>query len=406
MKIAPKPSNERFRQKALENYKILDTMPEESYDAITNIIATICNTPIALITLLDNERNYFKSSCGLDASESPRDISFCSHAVVSDKEITIVPDAREDGRFIGNPLIEEQASIFYAGVPLVNKDGYKLGTLCVYDHIPRELDENQIYAMKSMAKQVMMLFEERKLNFALLDAQQELEDRNQELKDFAAIISHDLKTPLSQISMISHLLAEENKTNFSETSREYLIHLENAGFNLSRYIDGVLNFYRSDELINDRFQTVSFSELVEDIIAMSVNDKKTEVTYYPENDATLFASKAALHQILLNLVTNSIKYSDKELTKIHVELSQNEFTYAISVEDNGRGIPADKIDHVFKLFYTADEEDKNGLKGTGIGLATTQRLIKQLEGSIKVESKVGSGTTMTIELPKATAQEK
>lgn len=400
MIIAPKPLNEKQRQQALEKYKLLDTMPEENYDNITDIIATICDVPIALISLIDKNRTFLKSRHGIDLSESPRDISFCSHAIASDDNVTIIPDTREDKRFIDNPLIDEAKTIFYAGAPLIDKNGYKLGTLCVFDHKPRNLNETQIRALKSMAKHVMVLFEERQQNLELKRIQKDLQERNEELKDFAGIVSHDLKAPLSNILMISDLLAKENKGKISDRSMDYLGHLKDAGHSLSRYIDGMLIFYRSDELASEEFEEISYVDLIEDIIAMTVTDEQTIVTYSPEVDVSMISSNAGLHQILLNLVTNSVKYGDKEITKIHITLNEFDDYYQISVKDNGRGIAKDKVKHVFKLFFTADEEDRNGQRGTGIGLATTKRLLDELKGSIDIESELGKGTTITLKIPK------
>ncbi len=400
MIVAPVLPDEKQRQQAVEKYALLDTMPEESYDSITSIIAAICEVPVALITLIDRDRNFLKSRHGVEVSESPRDISFCSHAIASDDDITIVKDARKDHRFIDNPLIDAADAVFYAGVPLIDNNGYKLGTLCVFDNKPRQLTDHQKKALKSMAKQVMVLFEERYRNAQLMRVQNELKERNEELKDFAGIVSHDLKAPMSNILMIAELLAKENKGKISDRSMEYLEHLKSASKSLSRYIDGMLTFYRSDELASEEYEEISYVDLVEDIISMTVTDEQTIVTYTPEVDVSLVTSNAALHQILLNLVTNSVKYGDKEITKIHIDLQELDEAYEISVRDNGRGIEKEKIKHVFKLFFVADDEDRDGKRGTGIGLATTKRLLDELNGSITIESEPGIGTHITVRIPK------
>ena len=148
--------------------------------------------PIALITTIDENRNFFKSHYGIPFNESPRNTSFCGHAILED-EILIIKDAREDERFKDNPLIKEQNAIFYAGVPLKNEDGYKLGTLCIYDHKPRELDESQINALKILGKQVVKLLELRRNNYKLEEANKELKVRYEQLKMFASHVSHDMK---------------------------------------------------------------------------------------------------------------------------------------------------------------------------------------------------------------------
>lgn len=391
--------NETARQAAVEKYRLLDTMPEDNYDNITSLISNICNAPISLITLLDKDRNFLKSRHGLEMSESPRELSFCGHAIAGDEEIMIVPDARKDVRFMDNPIVKEFKAIFYAGVPLVDTNGFKLGSLCVYDHQPRILEDNQINALKAMAKQVIMLFEERFKTFELEKLQTKLRERNEELKDFAGIVSHDLKAPLSNIIMISELLKEGEK-NLSDQSIEYLGYLKNSSKNMSRYIDGMLQFYRSEELVTEEYDSVSFVDLVEDVISLTIVDDNTIVEYMPETDTTLVTNEIAIKQILINLVTNAVKYGDKVPTKISISLIDYKTEYEIKVYDNGTGIAPENLKSIFKLFFVATQEDRNGKQGTGIGLATVAKLLEHMYGRISVESELGKWTEFTIKLPK------
>jgi signal transduction histidine kinase len=395
----PIPDNEHLRQAAVEKYRLLDTMPEESYDNITSIISTICDAPISLITLIDKNRTFIKSRNGLDMSESPRDTSFCGHAIAGNEEVMIVPDAREDKRFKGNPLVAGFKAIFYAGAPLIDKNGYKLGTLCVYDHQPRTLTEKQIDALKAMAKQVMSLFEERFQTFELQKMKEQVEVRNQELKDFAGIVSHDLKAPLSNIIMITDLL-RQGENNLSKQSDEYLGYLKESSNSMSRYIDGMLQFYRSEELVSEDYGEVSYVDLIEEVIAMTVMDESVEVRYIPEKDTTLITSDIALKQILINLISNAVKYSDKDHTKIDIKLIKHQEEYELTVRDNGSGIAPENINSVFKLFYVAAKQDRNGKQGTGIGLATVARLLEHMDGRITVDSQLGAWTEFKIHLPK------
>ncbi|WP_339686807.1 GAF domain-containing sensor histidine kinase [uncultured Nonlabens sp.] len=395
----PIPDNEHLRQAAVEKYRLLDTMPEESYDNITSIISTICDAPISLITLVDKNRTFIKSRNGLDMSESPRDTSFCGHAIAGNEEVMIVPDAREDKRFKGNPLVAGFKAIFYAGAPLIDKNGYKLGTLCVYDHQPRTLTEKQVDALKAMAKQVMSLFEERFQTFELQKMKEQVEVRNQELKDFAGIVSHDLKAPLSNIIMITDLLRKGEK-NLSQQSDQYLGYLKESSNSMSRYIDGMLQFYRSEELVSEDYDEVSYVDLIEEVIAMTVMDESVEVRYIPEKDTTLITNEIALKQILINLISNAVKYSDKDHTHIDIKLIKHQEEYELTVRDNGSGIAPENINSVFKLFYVAAKQDRNGKQGTGIGLATVARLLEHMDGRITVESQLGEWTEFKIHLPK------
>jgi GAF domain-containing protein len=163
MKPAPVPVDESARLEALTGYNLLDTLPEDIYDDITQLASEICRTPIALISLVDENRQWFKSKQRLAPDETIRDYSFCAHAIMNPSEIFIVPDAREDERFLDNPLTTGQPRIvFYAGVPLVNPEGYPLGTLCVIDNRPRTLTENQLLSLQALARLANTHFELRK----------------------------------------------------------------------------------------------------------------------------------------------------------------------------------------------------------------------------------------------------
>lgn len=188
MKEPDIPANEAERLSELLSFDILDTIEEADFDALTRLASQICGTPIALVSIIDSSRQWFKSHHGLDAQETPREYAFCAHAINRPDEMLVVPDATADERFHDNPLVTgDPHVIFYAGCPLVSNNGFPLGTLCVIDHRPRELSDEQLQAVSDIARQVVNLLELRRVNTELSRSLDKVRRSSTELDAFFAV---------------------------------------------------------------------------------------------------------------------------------------------------------------------------------------------------------------------------
>ena len=240
-KSYPIPVNEKKRLKALYDYNILDTIPEKEYDGITKIAAQICNVPVCFLSFIDKDRQWYKSYFGVELHEIPREISLCTHAIINPDVLLVVPDMRLDERFANNPLVKgEPHADFYASASLVTSEGDALGTICVLDAKVNNLNDDQKDALRCLADQVMTRLELRRKVKELNNIQKQLKKANSELKDFASIASHDMKTPLANISLVSKSFRIRYKEQLDEDAAEYLTLIDSSAKELLVFIDDIL----------------------------------------------------------------------------------------------------------------------------------------------------------------------
>ncbi len=398
MKAPEIPVNEHERLFELHSYSLLDTMPEEDYGNITELASHICQTPISLITLVDHNRQWFKSAYGIDASETPREHSFCAHAINAPYDILEVPDSRQDARFHDNPFVlDEPKIVFYAGVPLVTKGGFALGTLCVADSKPHELTPEQRNALKALSNNVVKLFELRKNKMELERVRKELEKKNKDLARFASIAAHDLKTPLANISSIVNLLEEVHCDNLDVDGKDLVRLLDDSSQQLRDLIDGILSQTHSDLLLDFNKEEIILPQFFKNVVSL-VDHRAHFKVEYPTQSQTLRANKHALKQILLNLISNGIKYNFKDDKKIMLDFEEVGNHYQFSVTDNGNGIAPEDQQRIFNLFERVGNNKIEN--GHGIGLNTVKTLVESLGGEIILQSVVDVGTKISFTMPK------
>lgn len=400
MQIPKTPENESRRLKALKEYSILDTLPEEEYDDITKLASRICETSISTISLIDEKRQWFKSKTGINTTETSRSNSFCAHAIIDPDKIFTVKDSRLDSRFSDNPLVVgEPHVIFYTGVPLVSPEGFPLGTLCVIDDKPKELNEEQLVALKALSNQVVSLFELRKSKMLLEKFSKDLETRNVELEKFAHVAAHDIKSPLNNISSLTEILISQYSENLNEEAKMLMSMLDTSSRTLRNLVDGILEHSKSDSILVEARTVFDVKALVEETIQLLDNKSEYQFNFNFESQL-VFTNRVALQQILINLIVNGVKYNDKEKVLIDIGFIDSENFYEFSVKDNGPGIKTENQQKIFAIFEVLNNEDRFGNKGNGIGLSTVKKLVEGLGGDIAVTSEIGKGTKFDFTISK------
>ncbi|MVM29112.1 GAF domain-containing protein [Spirosoma sp. HMF4905] len=417
---------------------------------MTHLASQICQTPISLISLVDDKRQWFKSNHGLDVRETPREFSFCAHAIINPQETLIVPDSRLDERFAENPLVTgEPHVIFYAGAPLVDADGFPLGSLCVIDDKPKQLSQLQLTALQTLAKQVVNLLTLRKSNSALQlseqryrtlvdELEQQVQSRTQaltvandqlsqanellsrsngNLQAFASIASHDLQEPLRKIQSFSHILQSQYADQLGE-GRTYLERMESAASRMSVLIRDLLSYSRISA-IQDRRSWVSLSAILQTVVTdleLVIAESRAIVQVEPLPD--VLGDSIQLGQLFQNLLSNALKFSRNDRTgrsivpfiriSVHTLLVKDlpssvkpTFSaptyYRIDVTDNGIGFEQKHADRIFQVFQRL--HGKNEFAGTGIGLAICDKVVAHHGGAITASSRPGQGATFSVYLP-------
>jgi hypothetical protein len=389
------PSNKLERLHASETYTIFDILSEADYDAFTKIAAVICNTPIALISMIYKDKQWLKSKHELNSNDMPKDISFCAHTILHPDELFIVNDASKDKRFCDNPLVFEDSVVtFYAGATLSSSEGYPFGTLCVIDNKPNELNESQRESLKLLAKQVVNLLEIRKKNSELVKTNKAVSVLNKQLTEFSHRLSHDIKTPISGIKYLSEIIQKEYSDILDTQGKSWLKLISTRSTYLYSLVEGILNFTKATniEIISEVF---NFKSVLEQI-KMPYNQKQNYHVDYINCDVDLKQSKIAIIQIFENLLSNSRKFVSKSNILISINLEVTKDFYLITYKDNGPGINDKYHKKVFKLFETLENS-----KSTGIGLSSVSSILKRLGGSIGILSSQNksSGLTFNIKIP-------
>lgn len=424
MRGACLPANEAERLLALQGLDILDTPPEPEIDDVTALAASVFDVPIVAFSLIDCDRQWFKSRLGLEASETPRDWSFCAHAILSNATL-IVPDAQQDPRFLGNPLVTGRPYIrFYAGAPVHGPMGERIGVLCVIDTRPRpEFSEAQAQSLRRMAdiiehtlqarqasKRIMGEVAERQQLLAEMEmTRRDLEDRLTRKRQFLSKLAHDLRTPLNSILCCATMLKNEiHGPHTHKRYRDYSEIIETASGALSQLCTTVSDYGKaSSGRMELSLQKVALQDMLADVLEIMMRPIRTAElkleTSFGHHTQTVNADPARLKQVFLNILSNAVKFTPSGGTvRIRTELDE-EGRSCVIVQDTGVGISPADIGRVFEPFGRRGSGADGQKPGSGLGLALARLITERHGGTLALSSKPGDGTSVTIALPSATS---
>lgn len=407
MKPAPIPKNEIARLHDLLSYEVLDTPPENIYDDYVQVAAEVCQTPIALISLVDSERQWFKAKVGLEISETHRNVSMCAHAIMQ-PDLFLVNHPEEDERFKDFPAVKDGVR-FYAGMPLVNSQGHALGTLCVVDMKPRELNPSQKRVLALLSNQVVTQLELRKaliekarsmqetkdLTLALLSKTEELKstEKFRFLDEMAGKMSHELKNPLAGIML---LVASVKRKLPDEALKEQLTKAETLVKRMSSIITCLEVFSGMREFEKEKTSTEVTIQELRDLTEERLRELGIDLSIQGESYQVLMSPPQVL-RVLHSLVENSIdaiRDLPERWIRITISKAPQSHLVQIRVIDSGKGIPQDILPKIMMPFFST----KDVGKGVGLGLSLASTILKDHKGELRYELHQGH-TSFVLELP-------
>jgi signal transduction histidine kinase len=397
------PTVDQRREAELWRYDVLGRAPARELQALVEIAAQICAVPGAAINIITSTTQEQIATTGVEPSICGREDSMCA-AVLEQPGTVVVPDAREDERCRDNPFVTGVLGRvrFYGSAPLTSPRGIVIGRLCVFDFKPRDLDDAQEDALVAIAERVVDVLElrlrSRELEDSLLELTQtrdELRRSNEALSVFAGQISHDLRTPLTAIMASTEMLGQQP----SVVEDEWAERLVATAFRSATRMAGMIEQILAHARVGAELRTVPTdlsgvaASVLEDL-APTLRAREAVVTVGAL--PTVQADDQQLYSVLLNLISNAVKYARPHVPPVvDVSSARRDGAWRVSIKDNGIGIPADEHDRVFGLFNRVE----TSVEGSGIGLATVKRIIEAHGGRIGIDPVDGPGTIVWFELP-------
>jgi signal transduction histidine kinase len=418
MQNAPdRPAQATSRLEDLWQHGVLDTPPEPEFDRLTQLAASLTGAPIALVSLVDECRQFFKSSVGLPEPwrtqrETPLSHSFCAR-VVEDHAPLVIEDARTDPRVAGNLAIPDLGVIAYLGIPLTSASGSPLGSFCVIDHKPRKWTPLEVERVTQLASAVTselrlrgllarQATENLRLSIARADAEETLRVRGEFLSRF----SHELRTPLSAVIGYSDILKAELLEAGNREWAEYSEHVSVAGQHLLDLVNDILDFARIDAgLLEISPSAIDLTALLREvqltINASMVRNGNRLILRPGDGLQALTADAVRVKQILINLLGNAAKFTRNGTITLTVGevLWKDAPALEFRVIDTGIGMEPEQLARLFQPFVQASKQIGASYGGTGLGLAISRRYARAMGGDIEAHSQPGAGSEFILRLP-------
>jgi two-component system, sensor histidine kinase len=396
----PIPDNEIKRVARLRDYEILDSKPEEAFDRITRVAAHLFDVSIALVSLVDESRQWFKSRQGLEATETPRELAFCAHAIMQD-ELFIIPDAALDARFKNNPLVTGGPKIrFYAGAPLRTHDGLGLGTLCVIDTKPRDPSARELSDLRDLADLAMDALNLRRAGRLALDEAHQTVSLDTLQSSFIDSINHELRTPLTSIAGSLNLLASGALGDLEQETQNFIAIAERNTSTLMELIVDLLDMSQLEKgEMEFEFASFDLVDLAKETLkdANPDGDQNRITMGHVDAPQMIYADRKLIKKAMSVLIDNAVRFSPAD-SPITVHLNPSLDSLVVEVCDLGIGIPLRDRPRVFKKFVKLAES--SNVRGTGLGLSIAKKIVEAHGGEIGIRANAPQGSCVFFEIPR------
>jgi signal transduction histidine kinase len=401
------------RLAALERTNLLDSPPEYAFDRLTKLTNKVLRVPISLITLVDRERQFFKSVMGpepwTNLHETPLSHSFCQHLIPTSKPL-VITDARCHPLLHDNLAIPALGVIAYLGIPLTSPEGHTLGSLCAIDTQPREWTEEEIDILQELAVSAMTEVELRLTGQRLQESYEKLKEAHSRLQavedlrdDLVDMIVHDLRTPLTSLIYGIQLLATLGQLN--QKQHDTLALLTSSGKSSLGMINDLLDISRMEsESLPLEYTEVCAATLLEkaqqQVQALAMSQGQTLTSEVAPCTPSFLADEDKVVRTLVNLLGNAIKFTSGDTgINMSARFAREEQGIVFAVSDTGEGIPQEELERIFDKFGQAASRKSGRKMSSGLGLTFCKLVVEAHGGRIWVESEVGKGSSFIFLLP-------